>query len=620
MQLDQQILSDITVHMKYAKWIEEEQRRETWNEIVDRNKQMHLDKFKGNDEVISHINWAYKFVYDKKILPSMRSSQFAGRPIEINNSRIFNCAFCPINSYEVFSEIMFLLLGGTGVGYSVQNHDVEKLPEITRPTKERRYLIGDSIEGWSDAIKMLMKSYFGITKSKPRFDFRDIREKGAKLITSGGKAPGPEPLKNCLHQIELILDRKHNGEQLTALECHDIVCHIADAVLAGGIRRAALISLFDIDDEEMLTCKFGNWWERNPQRGRANNSAVVIRHKIKKDKFLSLWEKVKESGSGEPGFFLSQEKTWGCNPCAEISLRPYQFCNLVDINVSNIEGEDDYLERIEAATIIATLQASYTDFHYLRDIWKQTTEKEALIGVGQTGIASNKVTPEMLERGAEFVKVVNETIADKIGINKAARTTTVKPAGTTSLVLGCSSGIHAWHNDYYIRRIRIGKNEDIYPYLKETLPELIEDEFFKPNEQAVLSIPQKAPAEATTRHETAISLLERVKGYQDNWIKPGHRRGDNTNNVSATISIKPDEWKEVGEWLWKNRDSYTGLSFLPYDNGTYKQAPFEDISESTYYRLRKNLEQIDLTKVKEYEDRTDLKGEVACGGGACEVV
>jgi len=620
MQLDQQILSDITVHMKYAKWIEEEQRRETWNEIVDRNKQMHLDKFKGNDEVISHINWAYKFAYDKKILPSMRSAQFAGSPIEINNSRIFNCAFCPINSYEVFSEIMFLLLGGTGVGYSVQNHDVEKLPEITRPTKERRYLIGDSIEGWSDAIKMLMKSYFGITKSKPRFDFRDIREKGAKLITSGGKAPGPEPLKNCLYQIELILERKKNGEQLTTLECHDIVCHIADAVLAGGIRRAALIALFDIDDQQMLTCKFGNWWERNPQRGRANNSAVVIRHKIKRDKFLSLWEKIKESGSGEPGIFFSNNPEWGGNPCLEISLRPYQFCNLVDINVSNIESEEDYLDRVEAATIMATLQASYTDFHYLREEWKKTTEKEALIGVGQTGIASNKLTPEMLQRGAELVKSVNENIAEKIGINKAARTTTVKPAGTSSLVLGCSSGIHAWHNDYYLRRIRIGKNEDIYPYLKETLPELIEDEFFKPKEQAVLSVPQKAPAGATTRHETAISLLERVKGYHDNWIKPGHRKGDNTNNVSATISIKPDEWKEVGEWLWKNRDSYTGLSFLPYDNGTYKQAPFEDISESTYYRLRKNLEEIDLTKVKEYEDKTDLKGEAACASGACEII
>ena len=561
-------------------------------------------------------------VYDKKVLPSMRSLQFGGKPIEISPNRVYNCAYMPIDHVDSFSETMFLLLGGTGVGYSVQKHHVEKLPDIKKPNLERtrRYLIGDSIEGWADAIKVLMESYLGYKSSTPVFDFSDIRQKGANLVTSGGKAPGPQPLKDCIHHITKVLNNKKDGEKLTPIETHDIVCHIADAVLAGGIRRAALISLFSADDEEMISCKSGSWWEQNAQRGRANNSAVLLRHKITKEFFMDLWKRIELSGAGEPGIYLSNDKDWGTNPCCEIALRPFQFCNLCEVNASDIESQEDFDARVKAASFIGTLQAGYTDFHYLRDIWKRTTEKDALIGVGMTGIGSGVVLGYDMKKAAKMVKEENERVANLIGINKSARTTTVKPSGTSSLVLGTSSGIHAWHNDFYLRRIRVGKNESIYSYLAINHPELIEDEFFRPHDTAVITIPQKAPEGSIVRHESVFQMLERVKKVSQEWIKPGHRNGQNTHNVSATVSIKEDEWDLVGEWMWNNRDFYNGLSVLPYNGGTYTQAPFEDCTKEDFERLVKTLSDVDLTKVIELQDNTDLRGEAACAGGACEIV
>jgi hypothetical protein len=981
MELSNQILSDLTVYMKYAKYIPELQRRETWDELVTRNKEMHQRKYPQLKEEIEEV---YKLVYDRKVLPSMRSLQFGGRPIEISPNRVYNCAYLPIDHIDSFSETMFLLLGGTGVGYSVQKHHVDKLPEIQKPNpnRTRRYLVGDSIEGWADAIKVLMKSYFGVTSSTPIFDFSDIRPKGALLVTSGGKAPGPQPLKDCVHNIKKVLDAKEDRQKLTTLEVHDIVCHIADAVLAGGIRRAALISLFSADDDEMISCKSGAWWELNPQRGRANNSAVLLRNKITKEFFLDLWKRVELSGAGEPGIYFSYDKDWGTNPslragtkvlttegiypieelqdktfkvknlngeisdakcwlsgknqklwkltlndgteyfatkehewpvwdgekyvkvntpniqigsklpflretklfdgdlgtyndgflsgwilgdgwvtnrkeyseygmivsdlddengvsqilvdtikdnvpsfnggfkkryrrepnldgeellqvltdthtkeiginnkyvdvylkqfgiidkniglpkavwvgsedyrkglidglfssdgniskdgkritlvskhkklvddvsellgfygiktviresisklndktyqrydlrisenqsikqfmsifkltvkhkqnildnyvfkntkinnqvevisveeteiyedvwdisvydethcfqlskvvtgnCCEIALRPYQFCNLCEVNVSNIDSQEDFEERVKAASFIGTLQAGYTDFHYLRDVWKRTTEKDALIGVSMTGIGSGVVLGYDMSKAAEAVKLENERVANIIGINPAARTTTVKPAGTTSLTLGTSSGIHAWHNDYYIRRIRVGKNEAIYTYLSIYHPELIEDEVFRPHDTAVISVPQKAPVGSILRHESPFQLLERVKKVSQEWIKPGHRNGQNSHNVSATISLKDEDWDLAGEWMWNNREYYNGLSVLPYSNHTYQQAPFEDCDEETYNRLMLSLTNIDLSKVVELSDNTDLSGELACAGGSgCEI-
>ena len=618
MNIAAQILSDITVHMKYAKYMPAVYRREVYTEIVDRNIAMHIKKYPHLEQ---EIRQAYQYVYGKKVLPSMRSMQFGGKPIEVAPNRVFNCAYMPIDDPRAFSEAMFLLLGGTGVGYSVQRHHVDKLPEINRPNSKRtrRFLIGDSIEGWADAVKMLILSYFNGT-SKIRFDFSDIRPKGAALVTSGGKAPGPQPLKECLVKVEGILDRKENGEKLSPIEVHDIVCHIADAVLAGGIRRAALISLFSADDDEMISAKSGNWWETNPQRGRANNSVVLMRHKVTKEFFMDLWDRVKASGAGEPGFYFTYDKDWGTNPCCEIALRPYQFCNLTEVNVSNVENQEDYEARVRAAAFIGTLQASYTDFHYLRPVWQRNTEKDALIGVSMTGIASGNVLELDMEAAAEVVKEENARVAALLGIKPAARCTCVKPAGTTSLTLGTSSGIHAWHNDFYIRRIRVGKNEPIYGYLSEFHPELVEDEYFRPHDTAVISVPQRAPEGAITRSESALEMLQRVKRVSTEWVRLGHRKGQNTHNVSATVTIRDEEWAPVGEWMWENRKHYNGLSVLPHSDHSYKQAPFEDCDEETYNRLLESLVGVDLTNVLETQDNTDLSGELACSGGSCEIV
>ncbi|NDB61219.1 hypothetical protein EB001_22670, partial [bacterium] len=422
-----------------------------------------------------------------------------------------------------------------------------------------------------------------------------------------------------LVKVQGILDSKEDGDKLSSIEVHDMVCHVADAVLAGGIRRAALISLFSADDEEMIACKSGAWWENNPQRGRANNSAVLLRHKVTKEFFMDLWKRVELSGAGEPGIYLTNDKDWGTNPCCEIALRPFQFCNLCEVNVSDIESQEDLNARVKAAAFIGTLQAGYTDFHYLRDVWKRTTEKEALIGVSMTGIGSGVVLGYNMKEAANVVKKENERVANLIGINKSARTTTVKPAGTTSLTLGTSSGIHAWHNDYYIRRIRVGKNEAIYSYLAINHPELVEDEYFRPHDTAVISIPQKAPEGAILRTESPFQLLDRIKKVHLEWVKPGHRTGNNTHNVSATVSLKAEEWEIAGEWMWENREHYNGLSVLPYDGGSYTQAPFEDCTKEKYEEMMKYLHTVDLSKVIELEDNTALKEQAACAGGACEV-
>ena len=618
--INRNILSDITVHMKYARYMPELNRRETWQELVTRNMEMHI---KNYPKLEIEIRKAYTYVFAKKILPSMRSLQFAGKPIQVSPNRLYNCSYLPVDDIEAFNEIMFLLLSGCGVGYSVQQHHINKLPTITKPYMKRskRFVIGDSIEGWSDAIKVLIKSYLGGNKaSKINFDYTCIRPKGARLVTSGGKAPGPQPLKECLIKVEGILQSKEEGDALTSLEIHDIVCHIADAVLAGGIRRAALISLFTATDNEMISCKSGAWWESNPQRGRSNNSAVLMRHKVTKEFFMDLWKRVELSGAGEPGIYLNNDKDWGTNPCCEIALRPFQFCNLCEVNVSDIEDQEDFNNRVKAAAFIGTIQAAYTDFHYLREIWRETTEKDALIGVSMTGIGSAAVLQMDMKEAANIVTKENSRISKLIGIKTSARCTTVKPAGTTSLVLGTSSGIHAWHNDYYVRRMRVGKNEAIYKYLFKSHPELIEDEYFRPHDTAVISVPQKAPAKSILRTESPFDTLERVKRVAQEWIKPGHRRGSNTHNVSATISLKEDEWEKAGEWMWSNRDYYNGLSVLPYDGGTYTQAPFEDIDETVYNKMSKVLSDVDLTKVTETDDNTDLSGELACAGGNCEIV
>ena len=616
MDLGLDALSKITVFSKYAKYIPELKRRETWDEIVDRYQEMMIKKYPSLDVAIVE---SAKFIREKKVLPSMRALQFAGPAMEVNNARGYNCAYLPVDSLYSFSETMFLLLGGSGVGYSVQKHHVEQLPAIKKQDnyKQRNYLIEDSIMGWADAVKVLVKFYFE-GGYKPKFDFRAIRHKGARLVTAGGKAPGPEPLKICLTHIDAIMERKADGEQLTPLECHDIMCHIANSVLAGGIRRSAMIALFSHDDEEMITCKYGNWWELNEQRGRANNSAVLERGSVGEEEFNDLWKRIEASGSGEPGIYWTNNKDWGTNPCCEIGLRPFQFCNLCEVNVSDVVDQVDLNNRVAVAAFFGTLQAGFTDFHYLRPIWQKTTAKDALLGIGMTGIGSGEILKYDLELVANTAKTVNRDISSLIGTNEAARITCIKPSGTTSLVLGTASGIHAWHAPYYLRTMRFNKNEDIAMYLEINHPELCEDDVLRPKDTLCVRIPVKAPEGSIFRTESPLDTLERVKKFSQEWIKPGHINGDNTHNVSATISIA-DEWEQVGQWMWDNREVYNGLSVLPYFGGTYKQAPFEDITEEQYNEKLSHLTSVDLTKVIEQDDSVDFGQVAACAGGACEI-
>jgi ribonucleoside-triphosphate reductase (thioredoxin) len=668
MELSNELLSVITIFNKYAKFVPETGTRESWEQLVTRNMEMHIRKY---PKIEGEIRDAYDFVYAKKVLPSMRSMQFGGRPIELASNRIYNCAYMPIDHIDAFSELMFLLLGGTGAGYSVQLRHVGQLPTVIGTFEERRkFLVGDSIEGWADAIKVLVEAYF-LGKSHPVFDLRDIREKGAALVTTGGKAPGPEPLRVCLNTLESTLEA-NVGKQVSPLICHDICCVIADSVLAGGIRRAALISLFDRTDMSMLKCKSdypwtttnivyddeyevfeysghytttdgetiarrfdveledtyhqeklfdgtAPWYKVEPQRGRANNSAVLPRGEVSQEEFYSIMKRVKDSGCGEPGVYWTNNLDWGTNPCCEIGLKPNQFCNLNEINASDIVDQEDFNARSRAAAFIATLQAGYTDFHYLRPIWKQTTEEDALIGVGLTGIGSGRLSGLDQVEAANIVIEENRRVAKLIGINAAARTTTVKPSGTSSLVVGSSSGVHGWHSDYYIRRMRLGKDEALYKYLSKNMPELVEDDIFNPN-GAVASFPQKAPEGAILRTESISSLLERVRSFNLDWVRTGHISGDNTHSGSCTISVKGDEWELITNWMWVNRNCYNGIAVLPFDGGSYVQAPFEDCTKETYESMLEHLTAINLADVREDGDNTDLAGELACSSGFCELV
>lgn len=616
--MDKKALADITVFNKYAKFLPEKGRRETWTEIVVRNMQMHQKKYPHIKEDIALV-YEY-FVKTKKVLPSMRSLQFGGKPIEMTESRIFNCAYMPAESHRFFSELMFLLLGGTGVGYSVQRRHTDKLPKVKAPESDEEYKfqIQDSIIGWADSVKVVAKAFL-TGGTLPIFDYRDIREKGTDLLTTGGKAPGPEPLRLCLENITKIF-RAAQGRKLKPIEVHDIACCIADSVRAGGIRRAAMISLFDRFDQEMLTCKSGNWWETHPARARANNSAVLPRGEVTYEEFMSLMQKVEDSGCGEPGIYWTNNPDWGTNPCCEIALKPYQMCNLTEINAGALTTQSSFNAAARAAAFLGTLQAGYTDFHYLNPQWRKACEEEALLGVSMTGIASGTLNALDMEEAAAAATAANKEFAKLIGINPASRVTCVKPAGTTSLVLGTSSGVHAWHAPYYIRRQRAGKDEALAQYMQRVVPELVETDVTDPN-QVVLSFPQKAPEGAIIRHESMLSLLERVKEVSMKWVAKGHIKGDNIHNVSCTISVKPDEWGILSQWMWDNRSHYNGISVLPYFGSTaYPQLPFEDISKEQYDTLLPLLANINIESIRESNgDGVDLAGEAACAGGACEL-
>lgn len=668
------LLSDITIYSKYAKYMGDVSRREVWEEICMRNADMHAKRYTHISDDIYRVY--ARSVMSKKIVPSMRSLQFGGKAIEVNNSRIYNCAAIAMDCSTAFAEIMFLLLGGTGVGYSVQKHHVDKLNPITSPSpRHRKFIVRDDIMGWADCIKALVRSYFE-DRAYIDYDFSEIRKKGTLLKTAGGRAPGPEPLKDCVHNIRKImntaLEERGENTKLKPIEVHDICCHIANAVLAGGIRRSACIALFSHDDEEMMDAK-GNfkvlissdikklndsmysvnvvykdkvrnifidenellqlvnkgtlpWYHFEEQRGRSNNSVVLMRSETSEEQFRSIMKKVEESKAGEPGIVWTNDLEMLVNPCVEISLPSCGFCNLTEINASYIESEEDLIQRVKDAVFLGTLQAGYTEFHYLRDDWRDNAERDALLGVSFTGIASGELDKYDLIKMAEIAKEENKRVAELIGINPAKRIGTVKPAGTSSLVLKTSSGIHGWHSDYYIRRMRIAKDEIIYKYLKTTLgDDFVKDELISPK-MSVLEIPIKAPEGAITRNETPIQLLERVKKFQIEWIRGSYREGTNNHNVSVTVSVKEDEWGIISDWMWENREFYNGISLLDFDGATYKQAPFEDINKETYEEMRSKLmkllieKEFDMKKIIEGDDVIiDFSTESACAGGSCEL-
>jgi ribonucleoside-triphosphate reductase len=593
---------------KYARWIPEKKRRETWKESVDRVKQMMYEKY---PKVNGDIAWAYDLMYKKRVLGSQRALQFGGSPIFKHNARMYNCIASYIDRLRFFQECMYLLLCGCGAGFSVQKHHIAKLPPLVRGKHgTKRFTIPDSIEGWSDAVGILVSSYFEQDELFPEyqaktviFDFSKIRPAGSHLSSSSGKAPGPAPLKKALSNIKKVLDGSlRNGEfcaqgirQITPVEAYDIVMHSADAVISGGVRRSATICLFSPTDTDMAEAKTGNWFHDNPQRGRSNNSALLLRDKTSPERFSQLMKSVREFG--EPGFVWSDSKELVVNPCVEIGLYPvdietgrtgWQACNLSTINCSKLESSDEFYESCKAAAIIGTLQAGFNSFTYLGEISERIIAKEALLGVSMTGIMDCPeicLDPEVQQAGAKVVKETNREFAKKLGINPAARTTCIKPEGTTSCVLGTSSGIHPHHAKRYIRRVQANKMEPIYQHLKIVNPRSCEESVWSANDsdEVISFCIEVAPGSKTKNQIGAVDLLEYVKLTQKNWVTQGtNKRLCSqpwiTHNVSNTINVKPNEWDEVEKFIYKNRNFFCGVSLLPITGDKdYPQAPFTAI-------------------------------------------
>mgnify|MGYP006921280764 CR=1 FL=1 len=596
-------LQDYTFISKNAQYLPEKKRRETWTEAVHRVRDMHLTKYKDFPEVHKDIEWAFEQVRQKRVLGSQRALQFGGEPILKKNARIYNCisSFCDRSRF--FQESLWLLLCGCGVGFSVQKHHVAKLPKmVERNGKKRNMVIEDSIEGWADAVGVLIASYLPHKEFEyyegydVQFDYSRIRPKGSKLSYCTGLAPGPDGLRNALEKIRGVLEtRLAVSPKLRPIDCYDMVMHASDAVLSGGIRRSATICLFSLDDKEMMAAKTGNWFVDNPQRGRSNNSVVLLRDEVTKEQFKEIIKSIKEYG--EPGFYLTDSLEHLPNPCVEIGFWPvhevtkesgWQACNLSEGNGDKIKSKQDFKDMVRAGTIIGTLQAGYTDFPYLGKVSEDIIKREALLGVSITGIMHNSdiiLNPETQKEMAEYAKEVNKDIAKKIGINQAARITCVKPAGTTSCILGTSSGIHPHHAKRYIRRVQGNKLEKPLQFFKTINPIAVEESVWSANKtDEVILFCIEVPAGIKTKNcITAIELLEQVKLTQTNWVKYGKNKELCTDptlshNVSNTVTVKEDEWDDVADYIYKNRKHFSGISLLPSSGDKdYQQAPFTTV-------------------------------------------
>lgn len=625
-------LSKLVIFEKYANRIESEKRRENPDEIAYRMEDMYLThpRFQAHKDLTNEIMDA---VRRGDILPSMRAMQFAGEPMVTNPAKGYNCSYLHATSPEALAEVMYLLLAGSGVGYSVQLHHVKKFPKIKGPDlahESRRFRIHDQIEGWADAVLALVKSYTDGTRTI-RFDYSDIRGSDKIIKSSGRKAPGHARLEETLEKIRGILDQAV-GRKLKSLEIHDICCWIAWCVVAGGVRRSAMIALFSLEDRAMMNCKANDWYIANPQRGRANNSAVLVRGQVSEKKFRKLMKAVERNRTGEPGLFWTNDREIGTNPCGEIALRDMQFCNLTSINFSTVRDEADFLNRVRLATALGTYQATFTDFIYLRDAWVDNCKEEALLGVSITGMCENE---ELLysidfEKAARMALETNAQLALALGINPAARILTVKPEGTGTLaVKAVAAGVHRPPANQWIKHYTLNVDSDLYRFLSQKMPSYIVPSPYTPHE-AYLAFPLALPPSCTKTelNTDAMDTLERIKYIYNEWVVRGHRTGANTHNVSSTVRVRDDEWEGVTDWMWDNRDKYAAISFLHIqDTSAWPILPQQPISIEQYDvmvnggeyngHVYEGWQDIDFDELKEENNNVDLNAELACAGGAC---
>ena len=624
---------------RYAKWVESEGRRETWGETVDRYFSFMTNHLKTNHNYIPNeklVAELKEFVFERNVMPSMRSVMTSGAALERDNVAGYNCAFLPVDSPRSFDETMYVLMCGTGVGFSVEYKYINKLPAVPEKLEKSDTVIvvEDSKQGWAKAYRELLALLW--TGHIPAIDVSKVRPAGARLKTMGGRSSGPQPLIN-LFDFTIAKFKNAAGRNLKPIECHDIMCKIGEVVVVGGVRRSAMISLSNINDIEMAQAKSGNWWEQSPQRALSNNSVAYSR-KPEMEQFIAEWKSLYDSKSGERGIYnvaAAQAQAakfgrrdpdihYGTNPCSEIILRPYQFCNLSEVVLRENDSKKDIQRKVELATILGTWQSTLTDFKYLRKIWKDNTEEERLLGVSLTGqfghkFMSGKEDLVMLESFLmtmrERARQINKEEAGKIGIPESAAITCVKPSGTVSQLVGVSSGMHPWHSPYYIRTVRGSKGDPISTFLKEVgIP--VEDDVMKPNDTYVFSFPVKAPEGAIVRNDlTAIQHLDIWLVYQRAWCE---------HKPSITVSVKEDEWMEVGAWVYKNFDEVSGISFLPHSDHTYKQAPYQEVDKTEYdalvAKMPKNIRWEDLS-FYETEDGTSPSATLACSSdGNCELV
>lgn len=615
---------------RYARWIEDENRRETWGETVSRYIKNVVETKTEHREVIGEIENA---ILNLEIMPSMRALMTAGPALERDNTAGYNCSYLPVDDPKSFDEAMFILLCGTGVGFSVERQYISKLPEVPENmfASDDVIVVKDSKEGWAKALRKLIAMLYA--GEIPKWDVSKVRPAGAKLKTFGGRASGPAPLVELFNfVINTFVNAK--GRKLSSIECHDIMCKIGEVVVVGGVRRSAMISLSNLSDDRMRHAKSGQWWENQKQRALANNS-VAYTEKPDMETFMREWLSLVESKSGERGIFSrpaskkqaakngrrDANQEFGTNPCSEIILRPYQFCNLTSVMVRGSDTKETLARKVRLATILGTIQATYTHFPYLRKMWKDNTEEERLLGVSLTGVMDNKLTngkegnlAELLEHLRQVAVETNKQWADKLGINQSVAVTCNKPEGTVSQLTDTASGIHARHSAYYIRTVRGDNKDPLTQFMKDQgIPN--EPDVMKPDSTTVFSFPIKSPDGAITRNDmSAIEQLEMWLIYQRHWCE---------HKPSVTISVRDHEWMEVGAWVYKHFDEVSGVSFLPHSDHTYQQAPYQECSEREYLdALALMPERIDWARLSEYEKEDTSKGVSTfnCVGGACEIV